>query len=286
MRGELLVFRQPLVPQPVWVSISAAPLRLPDGTLLGAVVIITDITQLHELEEQQKIFLHMISHDLRSPMTIISGHAQLVEDTIRKTGVDGIIRQSMDVIRRSIQDMVGMIQDLVDAARAEGGQLELKRQPVDLHTYLDDLLKRSAAIIAIDRIQLEVPDDLPAVYADESRLERVVTNLLSNALKYSDPGTPVLVRARRTDAEVEIAITDQGRGIAPEELPRLFQRFYRARETRGVEGIGLGLYITNNWSKRMADGSGSRAKLARGAYSHLPYRSCRGEGTILVPYGG
>lgn len=254
VRGELLVFRPPLVPQPVWVSTSAAPLLMSDGTRLGAVVTITDITPLHALQEQQQMLLHTISHDLRTPLTIINGHAQVVEDAITEAGVDGEIQQSMDAIRRSIERMDRMIQDLVDAARAEGGQLELKRQPVDLRAYLDNLLTRSAAALDTARIRLEVPADLPAVSADYNRLERIAINLLSNALKFSDPGTPVLVRARQTDGEVEVSVADHGPGIAPEDVPHLFERFYRAPGDRKTEGIGLGLYI----ARRLVEAHGGR----------------------------
>lgn len=254
VRGELMVFQPPLVPQSVWVSISAAPLQLPDGTWLGAVVTITDITQLHELQEQQQVFVHMISHDLRTPLTIIYGHAQVVDDAISEAGVNGVVKQSMDAILRSIQRMDRMIHDLVDAARAEGGQLELKRQPVDIRKYLEEMCIRSAAVIDIGRVQLEVPADLPAVLADYNRLERIITNLLSNALKYSTPGTPVLVRVYRTDNEVTVAVTDQGQGIPVEEMQHLFQRFYRAPKTHKAEGIGLGLYI----SKQLVEAHGGR----------------------------
>ena len=254
LRGELLVFKPPLVPQPVWVSISAAPLLLPDGTRLGAVVVITDITPMHELQEQQKMFLHMISHDLRAPLTIISGHTQLAVESIKEAGVDGEIQQSMDAILRSIQRMDGMIQDLVDTARAEGGQLALKQQPVDLRSYLDEFLKRCSAIIDFERVELEVPNELPLVFADYDRLERILTNLLSNAVKYSEPGTPVQIHARASDGVVEISVTDRGHGIPPEELSRLFQRFYRTKDTQKAEGIGLGLYIT----KQLVEAHGGR----------------------------
>ncbi len=243
VRGELLVFRPPLIPQAIWVSISAAPLRLPDGTRLGAIVTITDITQLHALQEQQQALLHMISHDLRTPLTIINGHAQLVEDTIRDAGVDGVIAQSMDAIHLGIERMDRMIQDLVDAARAEGGQLELKRQSVDLRAYLDDLLLRSVTALDTGRIQAVLPDNLSPVSADYDRLERILTNLLSNALKYSAPGTPVLVRAQQSNGEIVVSVTDQGMGIPPEDVDHLFERFYRARGEQKAEGLGLGLYI-------------------------------------------
>ena len=94
------------------------------------------------------------------------------------------------------------------------------------------------------RIQEEIPADLPPVCADYARLERILINLLSNALKYSDPGTPVRLRAWQQDGQVVVAVSDQGRGIAPEEIPHLFERFYRTAGARKAEGIGLGLYIT------------------------------------------
>jgi signal transduction histidine kinase len=120
------------------------------------------------------------------------------------------------------------------------------------------LLQSLAAVLAIRLISLTrgwlawviIASPLSADY---NRLERILTNVLSNALKYSDPGTPVWVRARQTGHEVEVAITDQGYGIAPDDLSRLFERFYRAKETR-AEGIGLGLYIT----KQLVEAHGRR----------------------------
>jgi signal transduction histidine kinase len=147
-----------------------------------------------------------------------------------------------------------MIQDLVDAARQEGGQLHLERQPVLLQTYLPELFQRATTVMETSRVRLDLPGDLPAVFADYNRLERIITNLLSNALKYSGPGAPVLVRARRIAAEVEVAVIDQGRGIAPDDLPHLFERFYRAKGERATEGIGLGLYIT----KQLVEAHGGR----------------------------
>ena len=230
--------------------ISASPLQ-ENHTIWGVISYWHDITErermLREAEQHaadQQVFLHVVSHDLRTPLTIIDGHAQLVEDTLNDLGVDGVIQQSMHAIRRSIQRMVGMISDLVDVARLEGGQLTLTCQPVDLRAYLDDLLTRSAAVMDIARIQLEVPDDLPAIAADYNRLERIITNLLSNALKYSAPATPLKIHARQVDGEVEISVTDQGHGIAPADIPHIFERFYRVSNERKTEGLGLGLYIT------------------------------------------
>jgi len=141
--------------------------------------------------------------------------------------------------------MNAMIQDLVDMTRLESGQLALTLQAVDLHAYLANLLSRTETLLDYARIRVELPPGLPAVRADYNRLERIVINLLSNALKYSPPGTPVTVRAQQEAGMVRVSVTDEGAGIPPEEQPNLFQRYYRAQSTRAAEeGIGLGLYIT------------------------------------------
>jgi len=120
--------------------------------------------------------------------------------------------------------------------------------------YFMDFLQRNADVLDTDRIQLDVPEELPLVSADYNRLERVFTNLLSNALKYSDTDTPVVVRALQVGEMVEIAITDQGKGIPPDDLPHLFERFYRAQGARKADGIGLGLYI----AKALVEAHGGR----------------------------
>ena len=104
------------------------------------------------------------------------------------------------------------------------------------------------------RLLLAIPDDLPPVQVDPARLERILFNLLSNARKYAAPDTPIHFSARRQQHEVVVSITDQGQGIPAEELPHIFDRFYRTTRGRKVEGIGLGLYIT----RRLVEAHGGR----------------------------
>jgi PAS domain S-box-containing protein len=243
VHGQIIYFSLPDGRQ-LWVSVSAGPVRLPNGRQIGEVVTYTDITQLHALQEQQKALLQMVSHDLRAPLTMIKGHAQLVVSLIEEKGFDGMLLESSAAIDRGVDRMDAMIQDLVDVTRWEGGQLELKREAVDFPRYLADLIQRMSTAIEASRIQVEMPADLPPVSADDARLERILTNLLSNALKYSDPGTPVHLRAWQEDGKVVVTVSDQGAGIPPEDLPHLFERFYRVKGARKAEGIGLGLYIT------------------------------------------
>jgi len=247
LRGEYLcnvVFAHRYPDRTVWISAGAAPITTPDGGVLGAVLTLTDITDEHARHEQQSTFLHMVSHDLRVPLTIILGHQQMLEQLCAETPVSAAARASLEAIARAAQRMNVMIEDLVEAARLEGGQLRLAPQPVLLRPYLDELLRRAEGMLATSRVTVELADDLPPVHADVDRLDRIIINLLSNALKYSAPETPVLLRARRAGAVVAITIRDRGEGIPPAVLPHLFTRFYRAPEGRKAEGIGLGLYIT------------------------------------------
>jgi PAS domain S-box-containing protein len=262
--GETLVFRHKDGTE-AWISVAAAPVRMHDGRIIGVVATYTDITELYRLQEQQRMLIHLISHDLRAPLTIIKGHVQLLEEFMTPMEVDGMVAQGLHAVDRGIARMNAMIQDLVDAARAEGRQLELQREAVDLRAYLPDLLRRSATAMETARIMLDVSGDLPPVAADYNRLERILLNLLTNALKYSDPGTPVLLRARRRDDMAEVSITDQGRGIAPEDLPHLFERFYRVQDERRAEGVGLGLYITRQLVEAHGGRIWAESELSKGS---------------------
>ena len=224
------------------VALSAAPIRNPGGAVLGAVLTLTDTLLLHELQEQQRVFIHTISHDLRNPLAVIQGYARLLQDDLPDQ--DDIIQQSISAIIRSARRMDVMIEDMVDAARLDGGQLQLHLSLVNLDNYLDNYLQRMAPSLDVHRVHLEITDPLPPVSADYDRMERIITNLLSNALKYSNADSPVVVRVTPSEHEVVISVIDAGCGIAPEDLSRVFQRFFRAEHRGNVEGLGLGLYIT------------------------------------------
>lgn len=253
--GEILVLHPPPA-LTFWIAASAAPIRTPDGELLGAVLTITNITPLHQLQEEREVYTHTISHDLRAPLTAIRGHAQVLQEMLDEAHLDGAMHESLAAVLRGTQRMNVMIQDLVDAARLEGGQLVLQRRPIDLRAYLDDLLVRVSTTLDVTRIVLEVPEQLPRVSADDDRLERIFTNLLSNALKYSPADRPVIVGARVVDGDVEVAVRDFGPGISPDDLPHLFERFFRATGAQ-QEGIGLGLYIT----KRLVEAHGGHIRV-------------------------
>ncbi len=195
-------------------------------------------------KEYMEEYISMISHDLRAPLTVIQGQAQLLQRHLEKVEVGAQEVHGAMAIELSARRMNAMIQDLIDSARLETGQVDLDRQPVDLHALVADLLDRDAKAMDTTRVKVGFQPDLPPVDADPNRLERILTNLLSNALKYSPDGAEVVLRAVTSNGAVVVSVADRGRGINAEDLPRVFERFFRSRDARKHEGLGLGLYIT------------------------------------------
>ena len=249
LHGEQVLFYRLAIRRPdgqrCQLLVSAGPIRNERGDILGAVINFADITPIIELQEQRDDILRAVSHDLRNPLAGIQGHAQLLQRLLQQGAPPEPMRQNVESILTGARQMNTMIADLVDSARSESGQLELHRRSIDLPAFVQRLKQELAPAMDTARIQIEAPVGLPPVSADPGRLERILTNLWSNALKYSDPDTPVTVSFRQQDNEVITAVSDQGRGIAPEDIPRLFQRYFRTDTGRAQrEGLGLGLYIT------------------------------------------
>ena len=228
----------------LWVSTSAAPIRTPDGVFLGAVTTFTDISAIHELQERERRYLYTVAHDLRAPVTIINGHVRLLLDALEQRHLADPFHPQIAAVQRSFQRMNRMIDNLTEITRFAAQSVTLDTEPVALGAYLTRLIEESTGVLDTHRIVLELPPDLPMVTADPRQLERILLNLLTNAEKYSAPDTPIHLRAEQQDGEVMIAVRDQGQGIPPEDLPHIFERFYRAEHGRKAEGIGLGLYIT------------------------------------------
>ena len=223
----------------VWVTVGAAPIHASDGTIAGAVLTLSDVTRLRELQEQREDLARMISHDLRTPLGVILAQAKLLGR--RNEGADSV-RSRSEAIVANAQRMAAMLNDLVESALLEAGKLRLEVAPLDVVHMVQDLRARLAAPFGGERIRLEAAEVVPPALADPNRLERVLVNLLTNALKYSAPASEVVVRVGSDGAHVVLEIEDRGQGIAPGDLPHLFERYFRALGSSRLEGMGLGLY--------------------------------------------
>jgi signal transduction histidine kinase len=197
----------------------------------------------------------MLSHDLRTPLGVILAQAKLLAR--RNEGADAV-RGRAEAIATSAQRMAAMLNDLVESALLEAGKLRLDLAPVDVAALARELRRRLAAPYDGERIHVQADPGVPRVQADPDRLERVLVNLFTNALKYSAPGSEVRVRVAREGPGVLLEVEDRGQGIAPEDLPHLFERYFRALGTRRFEGVGLGLYA----ARRLVEAHGGTISAA------------------------
>ena len=218
-----------------------------NGQVVLAIVVHRDVTALRLLEQTKEDYLALISHDLRAPLTAVQAEAQLLQRQLSRDGnVDSAyVKRTMSIVANA-RRMNAMIQELLESSRLESGTMTLNREPIAIVPLLRDIADR----VGSDRVAVQAgPSDgasgLAPVYVDGERIERVLTNLITNALKYSPPSEPVVVRVEQRDDETVISVVDRGDGIPPEELSRLFQRFTRGRAgPKGdIAGLGLGLYI-------------------------------------------
>jgi K+-sensing histidine kinase KdpD len=192
------------------------------------------------LYEQREDLLRMLTHDIRSPLTVITVNAELLA---KRSDDPAVVRRAQD-IEKSAGRVAGMLGDLIDLAYLESGHIMLERKPLDVAGFVSELRRRLEGTLPIDRVTFDVPEGLPAAAVDAGRFERILVNLLSNALKYAPPPAPILLRAAVQGGEVVVSVAAGGPGISQLDLPRLFEKYFRASGTRGKEGLGIGLYAT------------------------------------------
>jgi two-component system phosphate regulon sensor histidine kinase PhoR len=230
------------------MEVSAVPLGENSAQMEGAVVLFRDVTQLRQVEEMRRDFVANVSHELRTPLSIFRGYLETLLDDPRQP--PGELLRILEVMERHSDRLNAIVEDVLSLARLESPGAELDLAEVDLgelfHSIMRDWEKRFAARQL--KSHLNFPGNLPHLHADEDRLQEVIYNLLDNAVKYSKPGGTVSLRAEIAGAQVRISVGDQGSGIREADLPRIFERFYRADKARGGElsGTGLGLSIVKH----------------------------------------
>jgi signal transduction histidine kinase len=241
VQDEVLILEGPPPHGRRWVSISAVPMRGSDGQVERVLATLVKATLLQRAQEQRDILLRTVAHDLRTPLSALLLHAQMLQRSLEPSDRNA---KRVDTIIANGERLAIMTEDLVEMIRLENGQFQLARKPIDVQAFIKSLVDRLAATLAMDRVRVSCEPHLPLLSADPQRLERVLVNLLSNALRYSDAASEVLLHVARSDGFVTISVSDRGIGIARSDLPRVFERFYRTRDNNRQEGLGLGLAIT------------------------------------------
>lgn len=209
--------------------------------------LVVTIRRLRQTTEQREDLLRAVSHDLRNPLQIVLLQGQ----RLQRGAAPGAGRHPTVAILAAARRMERMLRDLADAARSESGELELAATAVELRPFVEGFLDVSEGVLDRPRVENAVPASAPPVLADPDRLDRILVNLVGNALKYSQDR--VVVSAEVDGREVRVSVVDRGPGITPEDLPRIFERYYRGQRHEG-EGLGLGLFIV----RKLVEAHGGR----------------------------
>ena len=225
----------------VTMLVNATTIRGEDGAVASVVVTMQDLAPLQELDRTRAEFLSMVSHELRAPLTSIKGSATTVLNASRELD-PAEVRQFFRIIDEQANLMDSLIGDLLDAGRIDTGSLSVSPEPSDVGALVDQARNTFLSGGVRHDVLIDLPPDLPPVLADRKRIGQVLNNLLSNAARHSAATTPIRISAERDGVYVALTVSDEGRGIAPKLLGRLFRKYGRTEEDAGVTG-GLGLVI-------------------------------------------
>lgn len=224
------------------------PISGEDGERRGVLIVFRDVTTARHLEKVRSEFVANVSHELRTPLTAIKGFAE----TLLEGAQDDAATRTrfLKIIDQEAGRLTQLIDDLLDLSRIESGQVRLNLEPVDVAALAQEVAFRFRPRAAQQDLVLavDVPGGLPPASADRNQIAQVLTNFLDNALKYTPAGGRVTIKAQDTGDQIMMSISDTGIGIPGEDLPRVFERFYRVDKarTRVSGGTGLGLSIARH----------------------------------------
>ena len=210
------------------------------------IVILRDITELRRTETVRRDFVTNVSHDLRTPIASLKA----LVDTLLAGALEDetVARDFLSRMEVEVDDLARLVEELLELSRAESRRIELHQIPADV----GNLLRRVAARLRPHAdpkeitVSITVPDDLPRGFMDPERIEQVLVNLMHNAIKFSPEQSDIQLAAEQRDGEIELSVSDQGPGIPPDELDRVFERFYKTEKSRSDTGSGLGLAIARH----------------------------------------
>ena len=230
------------------LEVTAVPFVTGKDGIINAVILFRDVTQMRQVEEMRRDFVANVSHELRTPLSIFRGYLETLLDDPQQPH-DELVR-ILEVMDRHAERLTLLVEDILSLARLEapGGRLDYTE--IYLPDFLGGILRDWEKRFGTKLLQatLDAPDDLPVISADEHLLQEVISNLLDNAVKYSQPEGKIWLRAQRSGDTVRLSVSDEGVGISARDLPRIFERFYRADKARSrqIGGTGLGLSIVKH----------------------------------------
>ena len=225
-------------------QIEANPVKT-GGVVSGVALLILDITEKFQAETQRREFTANVSHELKTPLHAISGHAELLKSgLVRPQDVEGFAGN----IYNETQRLIRLVEDILRLSRLDENPSEDKREPVDLHALVRETMANLEPMARKNQVTMHLTGGSVPVMGNRQQLQGIVINLCSNAIKYNRPGGRMDVELRREPGRVVLSVADTGIGIAPEHQDRIFQRFYRVDKShsKAVGGTGLGLSIVKH----------------------------------------
>jgi signal transduction histidine kinase len=240
VEGDLI---RPNNQPPLPLGITYAPLLSEEGSLINIIATARDITRFRQADELKSTFISVVSHELKTPVALIKGYVS----TLRREDANwdrSITQDSLAVIEEEADRLTSMIENLLDASRLQSGSFPIKLSDANLPSIAQRLAERFRTQSSQHTFVVDFPPDFPIILGDETRLEQVLSNLLSNAIKYANGGE-IRITGQVRPENVIVCVSDEGPGIAAEDIPHVFDRFYRAPEmARLTKGTGLGLYLS------------------------------------------
>jgi signal transduction histidine kinase len=236
----------------IWCTWYNSVLHDANGKMVSVMSEVEDITEPKKAEQLKDDFIGMVSHELRTPLTVLMGNIKVaLSEGISPEQIKELVKDA----DYAAEELKGILENLVQLSRYQAGKLLLNTSPTGVFELLRQSIARAVLRAPEHCFTLKIEGDLPEVRVDTTKIAQIMDNLLSNAAKYSQEGTEVIVSARRLNGDIEISVTDKGRGISHEERTRLFQPFERLKEMPGGKpGLGLGLLVCH----RLVEAHGGR----------------------------
>jgi len=228
----------------VWINLSVRPVRNKEGQVVASRSIVSDITEHKKLDELKDDFISLVSHELRSPLTVITGAV----NTVLSEGERLSSQETHQLLRDASLEaelLSHLVGNLMELSRVQANRLLLHTEAISVRKVIQTAVEEIKRQSSKHQFILALPRKIPLVYADELRLERILYNLLENAVKYSPQGGEIRVSVKSEKEHLVTAVGDHGIGISPSDQAKLFGPFQRLEESRPAEvgGVGLGLLV-------------------------------------------
>jgi two-component system phosphate regulon sensor histidine kinase PhoR len=258
-QGELIIGNREF-------QMTSVPMGNDNGEITGAVILFHDISELKRVDEIRRDFVANVSHELRTPLSILRGYIETMLDDPKMSRAESA--RILEIMEQHSQRLGLLANDLLTLAQLESGSSSLQLNEIDLTQFFAGLVrdwKKKFSAKGLNAI-VDVPAGFRMICADETRLREVFDNLLDNAVKYSSKKGEIRLQATRRDDEIALSVSDDGIGISQEDLPRIFERFYRADKARSRElgGTGLGLSIVKHIVQLHSGRVEAQSELGRG----------------------